>query len=79
VTPLAETHAGTPPAPSTPDLPRSRVGLRLVALDDQPIRFPSDCLVRSECITKAEWERRHNLTYPPTETTAAPATTGRRS
>jgi hypothetical protein len=62
-------HNGVAPVPVVPeggrcaDEPRSRVGRRLLDLAEQPTRFPSDAFVARECITKAEWERRHAATY----------------
>ena len=65
MTPLAPTHPGTPPPLAEPhaEEPRSRVGRRLLDLDDQPIRFPSDIFCGREAITREEWLRRHALTY----------------
>ena len=66
---LAATHNGTPPVPVVPeggrcaDEPTHRAGRRLLDLADQPTRFPSDAFVGRDCITKAEWERRHAQTY----------------
>lgn len=67
---LAGTHHGVAPVPvDTPtsdrpaDDPPSRFARRLVDLQDQPTRFPSDVFAGRGCITKAEWERRHEATY----------------
>ena len=58
---LTETHQGNAPQPVHGDpTPRQQ---RLLDLAEQPTRFPSDAFVRAGCVTKAEWERRHALTY----------------
>lgn len=62
---LAPTHQGTPPPLAEPhaEEPRTRAGRRLLDLDDQPIRFPSDAFCGREAITRDEWLRRHAITY----------------
>lgn len=43
-----------------------------VAPSKAGITLPSEAFAGRGCITKAEWERRHNLTYPTHEEAPAP-------
>ena len=65
MTPLTPTHPGSPPPLADPaaETPPTRAALRLIDLAGMPVTFPSDAFVGRECITKAEWERRHATTY----------------